>query len=74
MIELAGVNGSREIKNGKLLIELKDEVVVKAEGGEIEYVLLVDQVEVVEAEVDENEVVVRDELVEEMVEELARGS
>ena len=57
MVELVGVNDSREINEGKLLIELKDEVV--------ENVLLVD--EVAEAEVDEDEVVIEDELVEEVV-------
>ena len=64
MVELVGVNDSREINDGKLLIELRDEVVVKAESEEVKNVLLVDEVEeVVEAEVDEDEVVIGDELV-----------
>ena len=68
MVELVGVNDSREINDGKLLIKLRDEVVVEAESKEVEDVLLVDEVEeVVEAEVDENEVVIGDELVEEVV-------
>ena len=55
MVELVGVNDFREINDGKLLIELRDEVVVEAESEEVEDVLLVDEVEeVVEAEVDED--------------------
>ena len=65
MVELVGVNDSREVSDGKLLIELKDEVVVEAEGEEVEDVLLVD--EVVEAEVDEDEEVIGDEIVKEVV-------
>ena len=64
MVELVGVNDSREINDGKLLIELRDEVVVKAESEEVKDVLLVD--EVVEAEIDEDEVVIGDELVKEV--------
>ena len=70
MVELVGVNDSRKINDGKLLIELRDEVVLEAEGEEVEDVLLVDEVEeVVEAEVDEDEVVIGDELVEEVAED-----
>ena len=70
MVELVGVNDSREINDRKLLIELRDEMVVEAESEKIEDVLLVDEVEkVVEAEVDEDEVVKGDELVEEVVED-----
>ena len=36
MIELFGVNDSRKINDDKLLIELRNEVVVEAEGEEIE--------------------------------------
>ena len=69
MVELVGVNDSREINDGKLLIELRGEVVVEAESEEVEDVLLVDEVEeVIESEVDEDEVVIGDELVEEVVE------
>ena len=68
MVELVGVNDSREINDRKLLIELSDEVVVEAESEELEDVLLVDEVkEVVEAEVDQH-VVIGDELVEEVAE------
>ena len=42
MVELVGVNDSREINDGKLLIELRDKVVVEAESEEVEDVLLVD--------------------------------
>ena len=67
---MVGVNDSREINDGKLLIKLRDEVVVETEGEEVEDVLLVDEVEeVVEAEVDEDEVVIGDELVKEVVED-----
>ena len=70
MVELVGVNDSREINDGKVLIELRDEVVVEAESEEVEDVLLVDEVEeVVEAEFDEDEVVIGDELVEEVAED-----
>ena len=70
MVELVGVNDSREINDGKLLIELRDEVVVEAESEEVEDVLFVDEVEkVVEAEVDEDGVVIGDELVEEVAED-----
>ena len=67
MVELVGVNDSRKINDGKLLIELRDEVV--------EDVLLIDEVEeVVEAEVDED-VVIGNELVEEVVgDELVEGN
>ena len=61
------MNDSRKINDGKLLIELIDEVVVEAESEEIADVLLVD--EVVEAEVDEDEVVIGDEIVEEVAED-----
>ena len=45
MIELVGVNVSNEINDRNLLIELRDEVVVEAEGEEVEDdVLLVDEV------------------------------
>ena len=61
MVELVGVNDSREINDGELLIELRDEVVVGAKSKEVANVLLVDEVEeVVEAEVDEDEVVIGD--------------
>ena len=67
---MVGVNDSKEIDEGKLLIELRDEVVLEAESEEFEDVLLVDEVEeVVEAEVDEDEVVIGNELVEEVVED-----
>ena len=70
MVELVGANDSREINDGKLLIELRDEVVLEAEDEEVEDVLLVDKVgEVVEAKVDENEVVIGDDLVEEVAED-----
>ena len=70
MVKLVGVNDSKKINDGKLLIELRDEAVVEAESEEVEDVLLVDEVEeVVEAEVDEDEVVIRDELVEEVAED-----
>ena len=62
---------SRKINNGKLLIELRDEVVVEAESEKVEVFLLV--VEVVEAEVDEGEVVeevVEDEQVEGVVKDV----
>ena len=68
MVELVGVNDSREINDGKLLLAPRDDVVVEAKSEEVEDVLLVDEVEeVVEAEVDEDEVVIGDELVEEVV-------
>ena len=67
MVELVGVNDSREINDGKLLIKLRDEVVVETEGEEVEDVLLVDEVEeVVEAEVDKDEVVIGNEQVKEV--------
>ena len=50
VIELVGVNDSRKINDEKLLIELRDEVVVEADGEKVEDVLLVDEVEeVIEA-------------------------
>ena len=63
MIELVGVNDSSEINDGKLLIKLRDEVVVEAEDGEVENdAMLVDEVEevviVVEVELDEKDGVV----------------
>ena len=67
MVELVGVNDSREINDEKLLIEVRDEVVVEAESEEFEDVLLVD--EVVEAEVDGDKVVIGDELVEEVADD-----
>ena len=45
MIELIGENDSSEINDGKLLIKLRDEVVVEAGDGEVENdAMLVDEV------------------------------
>ena len=67
MVELVGMNDPRELNDGKLLIELRDEVFSEAESEEFEDVLLVD--EVVEAKVDEDEVVIGYELVKEVAED-----
>ena len=78
MIELIGVNDSSEINDGKLLIKLRDDVVVETGDGEVENdAMLVDEVEevvrVVEVELDEENGVVEKSGVivwdEELVEE-----
>ena len=78
MIELIGENDSSEINDGKLLIKLRDEVVVEAGDGEVENdAMLVDEVGevviVVEVELDEEDGVVEESGViawdEELVEE-----
>ena len=63
MIVLIGKNDSSEINDGKLLIKLRDEVVVEAGDGEVENdAMLVDEVGevviVVEVELDEEDGVV----------------
>ena len=78
MIVLIGKNDSSEINDGKLLIKLRDEVVVEAGDGEVENdAMLVDEVGevviVVEVELDEEDGVVEESGViawdEELVEE-----
>ena len=78
MIVLIGKNDSSEINDGKLLIKLRDEVVVEAGDGEVENdAMLVDEVGevviVVEVELDEKDGVVEESGViawdEELVEE-----
>ena len=71
MIELVGENASSEINDGKLLIKLRNEVVVEAGDGEVENdAILVDEVGevviVVEVELDEEDGVIAwdEELVE----------
>ena len=64
MIVLIGKNDSSEINDGKLLIELRDEVVVEAGDGEVENdAMFVDEVGevviVVEVELDEEDGVVK---------------
>ena len=78
MIELIGENDSSEINDGKLLIKLRDEVVVEAEDGEVENdAMLVDKVGevviVVEVELDEEDGVVEKSGVIAWDEELVEG-
>ena len=78
MIELIGVNDSSEINDGKLLIKLRDEVVVEAGDGKVENnAMLVDEVGevviVVEVELDEEKRVVEKNEVIAWDEELVEG-
>ena len=78
MIELIGENDSSEINDGKLLIKLRDEVVVEAGDGEVENdAMLVDEVGevviVVEVELDEEDGVVEKSGVIAWDEELVKG-
>ena len=78
MIELIGENDSSEINDGKLLIKLRDEVVVEAGDGEVENdAMLVDEVGeviiVVEVELDEEDGVVEKSGVMAWDEELVEG-
>ena len=78
MIELIGENDSSEINDGKLLIKLRDEVVVEAGDGEVENdAMLVDEVGeviiVVEVELDEEDGVVEMSGVIAWDEELVEG-
>ena len=78
MIELIGENDSSEINDGKLLIKLRDEVVVEAGDGEVENdAMLVDEVGVVVivvvVELDEEDGVVEKSGVIAWDEELVEG-
>ena len=75
---MIGENDSSEINDGKLLIKLRDEVVVEAEDGEVENdAMLVDEVGevviVVEVELDEEDGVVEKSGVIAWDEELVEG-